>query len=330
MRLIVCSLVSALALVGCSKPSESTPAAPASATAGAAPTKPPAETTTASPPTVKIDEKPAAAAPPAPIEPSAIRAIRCKVANVGTKRRRSLHVDAQGTLYAFDDGPAVHKIPAGSGPCGLGAAVDINGAEYAFAPDGSVEVAKSYEARPDCKSLAFSAFDFDGVVSKEVAFHKKMGELVVENLKATTCESNSFGTPPPSGNPMGVAANDKHVFVMDFHGSGNEGNFVLRYDRTGKFIDKLNVGPDGKAIVRWPDELATCGAGICLLQSGELFVFGADGKLIRKGKVQGDDVKLSGENVFGMVEIPGKGLYLYASAGQSPESDIIRIENFSK
>ena len=124
--------------------------------------------------------------------------------------------------------------------------------------------------------------------------------------------------------------------MLDFHGSGHDDNFVFRYDRTGKLVDKLNVGPEGKAIARWPDYLSPCGAGLCLLDGEKtLVVLGGDGKLLRKGEFQGDDFSLGYASVAGMVEIPGKGLFLYVGIPKEKGSsekvaDIVRVEDFAK
>lgn len=337
MTLIRHSMMFALALAGCSKSSsETSPSTSAPMTTSAAAAKP-ASTGAAPSATTQVGAKPAAPAAPTKISAGAIRGTRCNIANLGTKYRRSLHVDAQGTLYAFDDGDAVHKIPAGSGPCGLGAAVDIPSGDtsYAFAPDGSVQNAKSGTERPECKSLSFVG-GFRGVVSNGVAFVIDNREVRSEDLKDPKCSPKRFGDPPPTGNPISVAATDKHVFLLDFHGSGHDDNFVLRYDRTGKLVDKLNVGPDGKAIARWPDHLTPCGAGACLLEGEKvLVVFGGDGKLLRKGEIQGDGFSLGYASVAGMVEVPGKGLFLYVGLpkenGSSEKvADIIRVENVVK
>ena len=341
MKLIRHSLMFVLALSGCSQssPEASSTSLPTSSpptTAGAA--AKPASTGAAASTTTQATAKPEAPAAPAKVAASAVRATRCNVANLGTKRRRSLHVDAKGTLYAFDDGNAIHKIAAGNGPCGLGDAVDIpeGEASYVFGPDGSVRTEKAPEERPDCKSLSVSPSGFVGAVSNGVAFVIDSREVRSEDLGAPKCTAKKFGEPAPTGNPISIAATDKHVFVLDFNGSGHDDNFVLRYDRTGKLVDKLNVGPDGKAIARWPDFLAPCGAGVCLIEGEKsLVVFGGDGKLLRKAEIQGDDFSLGYSSLSGMVEVPGRGLFLYVGIPKEKGSsdkvaDILRIENVVK
>lgn len=341
MKLIHPSLTFVLALSGCSQssPEGSSTSLPASAptsTSGAA--AKPASTGAAASTATPATAKPEAPAAPVKIAAGAVRATRCNVANLGTKHRRSLHVDAQGTLYAFDDGNAIHKIAAGKGPCGLGDAVDIpeGEASYVFGPDGSVRTEKAPDERPDCRSLSVSASGFKGAVSNGVAFVIDSREIQSEDLKAPKCSAKKFGEPAPTGNPISIAATDKHVFVLDFHGSGHDDNFVLRYDRAGKLVDKLNVGPDGKAIARWPDFLAPCGAGACLIEGEKsLVVFGGDGKLLRKAEIQGDDFSLGYSSIAGMVEVPGKGLFLYVGVPKEKGSsdkvaDILRIENVTK
>lgn len=336
------SLLFTFAFAGCSSSSSEsslsaagTGAAPATTSGAAAK---PASTGAAASTPAKGDAKPSAPSTPAPIAAGAIRGTRCNIGNLGDKHRRSLHVDAQGTLYAFDDGEAIHKIAAGKGPCGLGDAVDIPQGQqtYVFGPDGSVRTEKAPDEKPECKSLSVWSSGFKGVVSNGVAFVVDSRAIYAEDLKAPKCASKPFGVPAPEGNPISIAASDKHVFVLDFHGSGHDDNYVFRYDRTGKLVDKLNVGPEGKAIARWPDYLSPCGPGLCLLDGEKtLVVFGGDGKLVRKGEVQGDDFSLGYASVAGMVEIPGKGLFLYVGIPKEKGSsekvaDIVRVENFAK
>lgn len=66
-----------------------------------------------------------------------------------------------------------------------------------------------------------------------------------------------------------------------------------------------------------------------------LVVFGADGKLLRKAEIQGDDFSLGYSSIAGMVEVPGKGLFLYVGIPKEKGSsdkvaDILRIENVAK
>ena len=341
MRLVLSTLLLAFTVAGCSSPSSestSSTAAPAITTAAAQkPASTGAAVSTATT-TTAASNKAEAPSAPAQIAPGAIRATRCKVANLGTKYRRSLHADSQGNLYAFDDSDAIHKIPPGNGPCGLGSVVDIPQGDnnFVLAPDGSIQAQKAPEDRPECLSLRVSTSGYKGVASNGVAFVVDDKALQSEDLKDPKCSPKKFGDPAPTGNPISITATDKHVYVIDFHGSGHDDNFVLRYDRAGKLVDKVNVGPEGKALARWPDYLTSCGPGVCLLDGEKtLYVFGADGKLARKGDVQGDDFSLGYASVAGMVEIPGKGLFIYVGLPKEKGSsekvaDILRIEKFAK
>ncbi|MFO0592353.1 MAG: hypothetical protein U0441_32710 [Polyangiaceae bacterium] len=338
MRLVVSSLMFALALAGCSSPSsEQTPATSAPVTTSAAAQKP-ASTGAVATTSAPASAKPEAPSAPTKVSAGAVRATRCNIGNLGAKYRRSLHVDAQGTLYAFDDGDAIHKIPAGKGPCGLGDAVDIPQGDksFLFTADGGVQTQKAPDEKPDCASLRVWSSSYKGAVSNGVAFVVDDKTVYSEDLKSPKCDPKKFGDPAPTGNPISIAASDKHVFVLDFHGSGHDDNYVFRYDRTGKLVDKVNVGPEGKAIARWPDFLSACGPGVCLLDSEKtLVVFGADGKLQRKADIEGDGFTLGYASIAGMVEIPGKGLFLYVGLPKEKGSsekiaDIVRIESYAK
>ncbi len=254
--------------------------------------------------------------------------------NLSQKTQRSLHADASGTLYVFDDSDAVHRVASsdGAGPCGLAAAVDIPRAEarFAFAADGSVGKVRAPDApSPECKSLSFEPFGFVGAVAGGVAFRTDGNRAIVaEDLNAKVCTPKPFGTPAPSGNLFSVAANETHVLVLDFHGSGQDDNVVWRYDRAGKLVDKVGLGAEGKSVIRWPDLVATCGPGVCVQSSKELAVFDAAGKLLGRHDVEGEGFVLGYGTVNGLVEVGKPALYLLATFGKGTvkETDLIRLD----
>ncbi|MDB4954191.1 MAG: hypothetical protein JWO36_1760 [Myxococcales bacterium] len=273
--------------------------------------------------------QPAASAGTGKLDGTALTTVRCRISGLGSEFKRSLQVDAHGTIYVFDDSRHPHKIVAGTGPCGLTSGGDVAGDSFAFAADGSVVAAALNGAEESCKARHFQTFDWRGAVASGLAYHVDGGQLAVDDLVAKPCTSRPFSKDLPQGRISQVSANAAEVLLVDFHASGNAENAVWRYKPDGTLIDKVGLKPGGTDL-GWIGVASPCADGVCAEDSGVLFVYDHAGKRIATHPIKtglGVDVKWG--EIVDLVEVGRHSLYAlinYSTPNDDKGADLVRID----
>lgn len=127
-------------------------------------------------------------------------------------------------------------------------------------------------------------------------------------------------TPPRPDRPrraLGLAGEDLLVGVgrQDWKWAKE----VFRYDPSGRLVKRYGAG-EGKGVLNGP--MNGCGDGFCLVTGYSFEIFDREGQQVTK--VDLDALELQRMNVNGVVDVPGKGVYVLV--GYYVEKDVAQAE----
>lgn len=286
------------------------PAASASAAATVAPPSPQAKV--APRPVIGTDVKVVRCDLPAVVPEGGIRPDQNSVAAT-----RHLHLGPDRSLYFFPDfSPPVRLEPIDGG-CGyrLAPPVELEKEHHlGLNPDGSFSPYAFADETPmtKCRVRAFDELRYGhGTLVGGRFFHREADtRLEVMDLADPACESKEASLPELPRETgaipwLGVAGDQ--LLVSMARADWSHEREVFRYDAAGTLLRRYGA-PTGKAVIS--SDVHGCGDGFCVEKGhSSLAIHDREGELVRSYSLT-DQVKLESILVAGIVDVPGKGVYV--------------------